>query len=73
MISFQSIISQSKKYNPDDYTSKMLKKQIQNKKEELKLTKELIEEERQYLIAYLSDKAKFYEKIRANRKGKNDK
>ncbi len=73
LLKFQHTIDQSKYYNSTDYSNRMLQKQINSKTEEIKDTKKLIEHERQYLIAYLNDKAAFYKKIRKYRQGKNDK
>ena len=62
-------VNQSKHFNENSYMSQMLHKQIKQREEDIVLTKELITQEKQDLINFMSNKAKFYEKIRKHRQG----
>lgn len=61
-------INQSKSFNEKSYENKMLQRQIRMIKFDLDTTKEIIATEEQNLREYLSEKEKFYKKIRSNRK-----
>lgn len=65
-------INRSKYFNEKSYEVQRLQAHMQMLKDDLNSLKELIEEERQYLINYLKGKGEFYKKIRQNRE-KNQK
>lgn len=60
-------INQSKYYQPDSYYAVMLNNQIQQRKDDIDFTKNLIKQEKEYLKNYMEDKAEFYSKVRRNR------
>lgn len=57
----------SKNFNPESYENKMLQRQIRNLKDDLATIKEMIATEEQTMREYVSEKDKFYKKIRKNR------
>ena len=57
-------INRSKYFNEKSYEVQRLQAHMQMLKDDLNSLKELIEEERQYLINYLKGKGEFYKKIR---------
>ena len=61
-------VNQSKYFNPDDYMSGMLISQINQREDEISVTKEAIKKEKEYLKNFMADKAEFYKKVRHNRK-----
>ncbi len=61
-------VNQSKYFDENCYMANMLKSQIQQREEEIQVTKELIQKEKDYLKKFMEDKAAFYKKIRSNRK-----
>lgn len=64
-------ISNSKKFNPKGYETKMLRRQIKIKEVDLKEMKALIEDGRKILRQYINDKEKLYQKIRKKRNGQD--
>lgn len=64
---FLSTIEQSKKYNPDLYENKMLRKAIENKELEYEALKEMIQKKENELSEYLKNKAILHEKLRKMR------
>jgi transcriptional regulator NrdR family protein len=70
---FLSTIEQSKKYNPDLYENKMLRKAIENKELEYESVKEMINQKENSLNDYLKTKAVLHEKLRKMRAAKEDK
>ena len=62
----------SKKFNEKSYEYKMLKRQINMYLFDLEVVKEDIETEQKKLREYLSNKDKFYKRIRANRQKDNN-
>ena len=61
-------VNQSKYYNPESYMAQMLISQMQQRSDDILITKNMIIEEKAFLKKYMSDKAEFYKKIRHNRK-----
>lgn len=61
-------VNQSKYFVPDDYMSNMLLSQMTQREDEIRVTKDAIKKEKEYLKNYMEDKATFYKKIRRNRK-----
>lgn len=61
-------INQSKYYDPNSYMAQMLIRQMQQKSDDILITKNMIIEEKNYLKKYMANKAEFYKKIRKNRK-----
>ena len=57
----------SKNFNPTSYENKMLQRQIRNLTDDLATIKEMIATEEQTMREYISEKDKFYKKIRKNR------
>ena len=70
---FLSTIEQSKKYNPDLYENKMLRKAIENKELEYESVKEMINQKEKSLNDYLKTKAVLHEKLRKMRAAKEGK
>ena len=66
-------INQSKYFNETDYAIIMLKRQMQQREDDIDFTRELIKKEKNYLKNYMADKAEFYKKIRRNRKADSNK
>lgn len=66
-------VNKSKYYNEDDYMAVMLRRQIQQREDDIDYTKKLIQVEKDYLKNYMADKATFYKKIRRNRKADSNK
>ena len=66
-------VNQSKYYEENSYMANMLRSQIEQREDDIKMTKSLIKEEKEYLKEYMKNKAKFYEKIRQNRKADSNK
>lgn len=64
-------MNKSKYFNEKSYENKMLQRQINIYKNDLNVIKETIEIEYKDLINYISNKDKFYNKIRINRKKAN--
>lgn len=64
-------VNQSKYFDANSYMTNMLISQMQQREDEISLTKELIRNEKEYLKKFMSDKAEFYQKIRHNRKADN--
>lgn len=60
-------VNQSKYYDANDYMAQMLIRQIQQRTDDILITKNMIAEEKEYLKNYMKDKAEFYKKIRYNR------
>ena len=65
-------MNKSNKFNEKSYENKMLQRQIRMINFDLATTKEMIVGEEQRLMEYLSEKEKFYNKIRSNRKKANN-
>jgi len=57
----------SNKFNPKSYENIMLQRQIRIFKFDIDEIKKIIATEKQNLITYISEKDKFYNKIRKNR------
>ena len=57
----------SNKFNPKSYENIMLQRQIRIFKFDIDEIKKIIATEKQNLMAYISEKDKFYNKIRKNR------
>ena len=66
-------INQSKYFNERDYAIIMLKRQMQQREDDIDFTRDLIQKEKDYLKNYMADKAEFYKKIRRNRKADSNK
>lgn len=66
-------VNQSKYYDPESYMAQMLIRQIQQRSDDILITKNMITEEKEYLKKYMADKAEFYKKIRRNRKADSNK
>ena len=66
-------VNQSKYFDENCYMTNMLKSQMQQREEEIQVTKELIQKEKKYLKNFMEDKAQFYKKIRRNRKADSNK
>lgn len=64
-------MNQSKHFNAKSYENVMLQRQINMIKTDLDTIKEMIVDEQQKLNEYLTEKEKFYQKIRANRNKRN--
>lgn len=60
----------SQHFNPHEYTTKMLKRQVDIAYEDLLAIKELIEDRKEALLDYLHQKNNFYEQVRRYRKVK---
>jgi len=61
-------INQSKYYEPESYMAQMLFRQIQQRNDDIRITKNMISKEKTNLKQYMENKAEFYKKIRHNRK-----
>ena len=61
-------VNQSKYFTPGDYMSNMLLSQMEQREDEIRVTKEASKREKDYLKNYMEDKATFYKKVRHNRK-----
>ena len=57
----------SNKFNPKSYENIMLQRQIRIFKFDIDEIKKIIATEKQNLMAYISEKDKFYNKVRKNR------
>lgn len=57
----------SKHFNSDSYENKMLQKNIRQLEFDLCVIKDLINDTKQELNTYITEKEKFYQRIRANR------
>ena len=66
-------VNKSKYYDENDYMAVMLRRQIQQREDDIDYTKRLIKMEKDFLKNYMNDKAEFYKKIRRNRKADLDK
>lgn len=64
-------MNRSKHFNAKSYENVMLQRQINIIKTDLDTIKEMIIDEQQKLNEYLTEKEKFYQKIRANRDKRN--
>ena len=64
-------INMSKHYNKASYEAKMLWRQMQHKKRDIEIVKELIDTEKKHLNQYIADKDAFYKTVQKNR-GKNN-
>lgn len=60
-------MNMSYRFNEKSYENKMLQKQIRQIKFDLDTIKEMIADEEQMLREYITEKDKFYKRIRANR------
>lgn len=60
-------MNQSKKFNPDSYEAKMLRRQIENWEYELFLTNNAIASTEQYIRFYIKWKDEYYQHIREKR------
>lgn len=61
-------MNHSKKFNPKSYENKMLWRQIRSLEFDLAVINEMLVRERKNLREYISEKEKFYQCIRINRK-----
>lgn len=66
-------VNQSKYFDSTSYMANMLKSQMEQREEEIRVTKDLICNEKTYLKNFMADKAEFYKKIRRNRKADSNK
>lgn len=66
-------ICQSKYYDDNSYMANMLKRQIEMREESLAELRDLIIDEKNKLVNYMNQKAKFYESIRKARKANSSK
>lgn len=66
----QATMIKSKRYNPESYESKRLKKEIQNLKDEINYLNSLIFEETESLKVYLQNKNNIFETLKEQ--GKNN-
>lgn len=60
-------INKSKKFNPNSYEAKMLRRQIRMYESDLAVAKEMLVHQQESLIQYIKEKDEFYKHIRANR------
>ena len=61
-------VNQSKYYEPESYMAQMLFRQIQQRNDDIRITKDMISKEKNNLKEYMENKAEFYKKVRRNRK-----
>lgn len=61
-------VNQSKYFDQNCYMANMLKSQMEQREEEIRVTRDLIQKEKAYLKNFMADKALFYQKVRRNRK-----
>lgn len=66
-------VNQSKHFQPKGYMERMLHRQIQQREDDIEITKNMIETEKKYLKQFMADKAEFYQKVRRNRKADSNK
>ena len=66
-------VNTSKYFESNSYMTNMLKSQMQQREDDIRTTKKMIATEKEYLKNYMADKAKFYKKIRHNRKADSNK
>ena len=62
----------SKKFNPKSYENKSLQRNLYQIESDLDTVRDLLTNTKQKLKQYISEKEKFYQKIRANRTKKDD-
>ena len=67
-VHLHSLMSNSKSFNLESYENKTLRRQIRLINDDLATTKEILATEEQMLREYITEKDKFYKRIRANRK-----
>ena len=60
-------MNRSKRFNPKSYENIMLQRQIQQREADLEMINELLRSKREDLRIYLTEKEKFYKRIRASR------
>lgn len=63
----------SQYFNPNGYEARRLQRHINMLKDDIGITKELIQDEKDFLKKYMNDKANFYARIRHNRKANSNK
>ena len=66
-------VNQSKYFDANSYMAQMLKRQMEQREDDIRMTKELLAQEKSYLKQYIADKGEFYTKIRNNRKANSHK
>ena len=67
LTNFEKTLQICKKYNPNSFEAKKLRKEIYIKRKEIQEIETAIKEEQDYLTYYIQNKDKFYKRQRARR------
>ena len=67
LTNFEKTLKNCKKYNPNSFEAKKLRREIYTKQKEIQEIETAIKEEQDYLIYYIQNKDKFYKRQRARR------